>query len=78
VTWDYSSSIDKTPADQLPMDWVWERLRLRRDRLLAATDFRMVVDAPWATEPWAAYRQALRDLPDNTTDPRVAVWPVQP
>lgn len=77
-TWDYSGFIDTVEPKQLPTDWVWERLRLRRDALLAATDFRMVTDAPWDTEPWAAYRQALRDLPDATTDPRKAAWPVQP
>jgi hypothetical protein len=78
MTWDYTSRIDTLPAEQLPVEWVWERLRNRRNELLAASDFRMVVDAPWDTEPWAVYRAALRDLPDNTKDPRKAVWPVAP
>jgi hypothetical protein len=78
MTWNYASDIDNLEAHDLPTEWVWERLRLRRDRLLAQSDFRMVTDAPWDTEPWAAYRQALRDLPDNTTDPRLAAWPVSP
>ena len=76
--WNYASPFDELPEDKLPTDWVWERLRSRRDQLLAATDFRMVTDAPWEQAPWVAYREALRDLPDATTDPRVAVWPVQP
>ena len=78
MDWEYHSSLDKVAASDLPIEWVWERLRLRRDGLLAATDFRMVADAPWEVQPWATYREALRDLPDATTDPRVAVWPVQP
>lgn len=78
MTWDYTSPFDTLPAEELPDEWVWERLRLRRDTLLAATDFRMVTDAPWDTAPWATYRQALRDLPQNTTDPRQAVWPDAP
>jgi len=78
MTWDYSAPLDEISAEQLPEDWVWERLRIHRDQLLAASDFRMVTDAPWDTEPWAVYRQALRDLPDVTTDPRLAVWPVSP
>jgi hypothetical protein len=78
MSWDFYSELDRLPADQLPTEWVWERLRLRRDQLLAQSDFRMVTDAPWDTEPWAEYRQALRDLPDTTTDPRTAVWPVSP
>lgn len=78
MSWDYSSPIDTVSPQTLPTEWVWERLRLRRDGLLASTDFRMVADAPWDTQPWAEYRQALRDLPDNTTDPRQAVWPTTP
>lgn len=76
--WDYSSSLEELAPEQLPAEWVWERLRLRRDQLLAQSDFRMVADAPWDVEPWAVYRQALRDLPDTTTDPRLAVWPTTP
>jgi hypothetical protein len=78
MTWDYSSPIDTVPPQSLPDEWVWERLRLRRNALLAETDFRMVSDAPWDTEVWAVYRQALRDLPDATNDPRQAVWPTPP
>jgi hypothetical protein len=78
MTWDYGSPMDDVSPDQLPMEWVWERLRYRRDQLLAQSDFRMIPDAPWDRAPWEAYRQALRDLPANTSDPREAVWPQQP
>jgi hypothetical protein len=67
-----------TDPDPVPVEWLWERLRLQRDRLLAATDHRMVADAPWNVEPWADYRQALRDLPEATTDPSEVVWPEPP
>lgn len=77
-TWQYLSDEQDFTRDTIPIEYVWERLRNRRDGLLAASDFRMIPDAPWDTAPWAAYRQALRDLPDNTTDPRAAVWPVAP
>ena len=73
--WDFTSPHD---VGTIPDEWVWERLRLRRDGLLAQSDHRMVTDAPWDVEPWADYRQALRDLPDVTTDPRLAVWPTTP
>jgi hypothetical protein len=78
MTWNYVSIDDQLSAEELPVEWVWERLRFRRDTLLTGTDFRMVADAPWDKAPWAAYREALRDLPDVTTDPRAAVWPVSP
>lgn len=77
ATWVYWTDMD-TAERGVPTDWVWERLRMKRDSLLAACDWRVVPDAPWDTAPWLAYRQALRDLPDNTTDPRLAVWPVSP
>jgi hypothetical protein len=64
--------------NKIPVEWVWERLRMRRDQLLAECDWRVVADAPWDQAPWVEYREALRDLPDNTTDPRKAVWPVAP
>jgi hypothetical protein len=75
MSWNYHTIYDQLPAEQLPQEWVWERLRNRRDQLLAQTDFRMIPDAPWDRAPWEAYRQALRDLPANTSDPREAVWP---
>jgi hypothetical protein len=77
-TWNYLSTDQDYTRDTIPIEYVWERLRARRDGLLRVTDFRMVTDAPWDTQPWATYRQALRDLPDATKDPRKAVWPVTP
>lgn len=77
ATWVYWSDMD-TAERGVPEEWVWERLRNRRNALLAASDFRVVVDAPWDKTPWEAYRQALRDLPGNTPDPRQAVWPIEP
>jgi hypothetical protein len=77
-TWNYLSDEQDYTRDTIPTEWVWERLRYRRDSLLAACDFRMIPDAPWDRAPWEAYRQALRDLPAETTDPREAVWPEQP
>jgi hypothetical protein len=77
ATWVYLTDMD-TAERGVPDEWVWERLRNRRNQLLAACDFRVVPDAPWDTAPWLAYRESLRDLPDNTTDPRLAAWPSEP
>lgn len=54
------------------------QLRMKRDRLLSACDWTQVPDAPVDRSAWAAYRQALRDLPANTEDPRTPTWPTPP
>jgi hypothetical protein len=53
-------------------------LRVERDKLLSESDWTQVPDAPVDQAAWAAYRQALRDLPENTTDPANPVWPTKP
>ena len=71
--------VDKTLAEiEAEVEAAWSALRAERDRRLSATDFRMVIDVPWPTAPWATYRQALRDLPENTADPFAPVWPTPP
>lgn len=77
ATWHYWTEMD-TAERGVPDEWVLERLRNRRNALIAESDWRVVPDAPWDTAPWIEYRQALRDLPANTTDPRKAEWPVSP
>jgi len=54
------------------------KLRSKRNRLLAETDWWVFPDSPEATAEQLAYRQALRDLPANTTDPANPVWPTKP
>jgi hypothetical protein len=55
-----------------------DALRDERNRRLAASDWTQVPDAPVDRLAWAEYRQALRDLPANTTDPRNPNWPTTP
>jgi hypothetical protein len=53
-------------------------VRSQRNALLSASDWTQLPDVPLATkETWAAYRQALRDITDQS-DPFNIVWPVQP
>jgi len=62
------------------------QLRARRDQLLAETDWVTLkaIDASidglgiQLPQVWMDYRQALRDLPANTTDPTNPVWPIKP
>jgi len=53
------------------------RLRTKRNQLLAETDYLALSDAT-LTDDMTTYRQALRDLPANTTDPANPVWPTKP
>ena len=55
----------------------WEELRTKRNQLLAETDYLALVDATLSTD-MRTYRQALRDLPANTSDPANPVWPTKP
>lgn len=62
---------------------MWDTLRGERNSRLANSDIYVGMDRWEAyTEPkkqeWRDYRQALRDLPQNTTDPFNPVWPVAP
>lgn len=53
--------------------------RAQRDQLLASTDWTQLPDVPQATRDlWAAYRQALRDVPEQSGFPTNVVWPVSP
>ena len=54
-----------------------EVLREERNRRLAETDYLALSDAT-LSEDMRTYRQALRDLPDNTSDPANPTWPVKP
>lgn len=56
----------------------WDILRSERNRRLSACDWTQTADAPVDRAAWAAYRQALRDLPANTDDPRDPQWPSPP
>jgi len=55
-----------------------EQLRAKRNLLLAETDYLGLPDLGGFSAEMTAYRQALRDLPANTTDPANPVWPTKP
>ena len=43
------------------------------------SDWTQGSDVPDAIKtPWATYRQKLRDLPANTSDPNNPSWPTEP
>jgi hypothetical protein len=75
---DNDPAVAPQPVDERPFD---EQVRSRRDSLLARTDWMVLPDSPYNTETVRAYRQALRDLPqqegfpwDGPDDP-ACPWP---
>jgi hypothetical protein len=55
-----------------------QAFRYNRDRLLAASDWTQVADAPVDAAAWATYRQALRDVPQQEGFPDNITWPEAP
>lgn len=55
----------------------WEHVRSDRNARLAACDWTQLPDAPVDAEAWAVYRQALRDITDQS-NPFEVVWPAAP
>lgn len=52
-------------------------VRSRRDGLLAETDWKGLSDVTMSSD-WAAYRQALRDIPSQSGFPHDITWPEKP
>ena len=63
---------------QLAQDTASGNVRGYRDRLLTASDWTQVADAPVDKTAWATYRQALRDVTSQAGFPWEVVWPEQP
>ena len=72
------TSLPSEVIEQKEIGRSWHNLRKERDYLLSECDWTQVPDAPVDSAAWAVYRQQLRDLPANTTDPRNVVWPEPP
>jgi hypothetical protein len=55
----------------------WAIVRNQRNDLLAASDWTQLSDAPVDDLAWAVYRQALRDI-TNQSNPFEVIWPTSP
>jgi hypothetical protein len=68
----YQAGLDATAA---------KSVRAERDRLLAETDWIVVMNAEKGTPvptAWATYRQALRDITNQQGFPHTINWPTKP
>ena len=70
-------SLIDAAAAELVTENAWNDLRAKRTQLLTETDYLALSDAT-LSEDMRTYRQALRDLPANTSDPANPTWPTKP
>ena len=66
---------------QAKIQQAWTALRTERNARLAQSDWVALADAHLSQDKkdaWFTYRQALRDLPDEVTDPTQVDWPLDP
>lgn len=75
IGWDYDGTNFIEPPEPAPTA---EEIRRERYQLLAASDWTQVADAPVDQAAWTAYRQALRDVPQQAGFPEDVVWPSKP
>ena len=65
--------------DERQVEQEADEARTQRDALLAESDWTVLPDAPVADEQdWKDYRQALRDVPQQTGFPTDINWPTKP
>ena len=70
------SNVAEPTTEQLEM-----QIRAQRNSLLTLCDWTQLPDAPLTAEQkqeWAEYRQALRDVPEQTGFPDAVIWPSTP
>ena len=65
--------------DIIPNEWLIERMKLQRNRLLAQSDWTQTADNPISNKAaWATYRQQLRDFPATWTPADTVDFPDPP
>ena len=69
-----------SPLDDetIPDEYLLERMRNHRNRLLKESDWTQVADAPTDKTAWATYRQTLRDFPATWTAGPTVEFPDTP
>ena len=76
-TQEWIESDDGLEPETRSTEWHLKILRTTRNHLLAETDWMANSDVTM-TDAWKNYRQALRDLPANTSDPANPTYPTKP
>lgn len=78
-SYEISEDNSLAPAPAIDVNALASEIRNERDRLLKETDWSQVVDAPQTIkDKWSPYRQALRDVPQQSGFPTDITWPTPP
>ena len=80
-TQEWNSESEQWITTSIPDEVFWQKLRTERNFILMNSDWSQLPHAPLTSSQktaWVTYRQALRDLPANTEDPKNVTWPLQP
>ena len=75
MVWDVFE--DDSPAISLSTEEISMMERFERDKLIAQTDWWATSDRTM-TDAQTAYRQALRDVPEQSGFPNDITWPTKP
>jgi hypothetical protein len=77
----YPNAVSDVEGSAANLAQLAARARADRDARLTVCDWTQMPDAPLTTEAkaaWAAYRQLLRDVPEQAGFPLAVGWPVMP
>lgn len=77
LTGEIIGEMETPPVENKDLENSWSNLRAKRLMLLGETDIYGLSDMTM-TDEMKQYRQQLRDLPANTTDPTNPTWPTLP
>ena len=79
--WDNRDNLDIAEYEGLSDEILANQIRAKRDSLLEQTDYLVTSDYPIEPDRLAKvkiYRQALRDIPEQSGFPRSITWPEKP
>ena len=72
--WTTKGNIALQPDDQN----TWLEIRNTRNLILQSSDWVLLIDSPLTTAEkniWKTYRQKLRDIPQDFSEPSAVIWP---
>jgi hypothetical protein len=73
IDWSKMVTAEQKEADRL--EDLKIAVRADRDKRITATDFYLLPDAPQQPEGLLAYRQAFRDITEQSGFPENVIWP---